>query len=61
MANRKRLTGNIVAILVGLGMVAAIAVAVYSPRCASYQHHGIKYCTQTVWGGSNSWTEPLDE
>lgn len=58
MAKHRTLIGAIAASLLGPGL---IAVTAYSPRCTSYEHRGVKYCSQLVWGGSNNWTEPLEK
>lgn len=59
MAKRRTLIGVISASFVVLGLIAAITVTAYSPRCSSYEHYGVRYCSQLVWGGSNYWQEPL--
>lgn len=61
MAKHRVLIAAIATSLVVVGFIAALVVTAYSPRCTSYEHHGIKYCSQLVWGGSNHWTEPLEK
>jgi hypothetical protein len=32
----------------------------FQPYCTSFEHHGMRYCSQQEWGGKRVWQEPIE-
>jgi hypothetical protein len=45
----------ILALVLGVGMWLA-----FQPYCTSFEHHGMRYCSQQEWGGKRVWQEPIE-